>query len=97
MKRAIRVALLAAGLAALVALVRQVGATIVADLLRRTGPALAIVSALYLAHLAMRAAALWRNVLAQSSSRKSPPSPWRSRNCTRRSTRSSSWEARNLP
>ena len=62
MKRAIRVALLAAGLAALVALVRQVGATIVADLLRRTGPALAIVSALYLAHLAMRAAALWRSI-----------------------------------
>src|SRR5438309_9106006 len=62
MKRAIRVALLAAGLASLVALVRQVGATIVADLLRRTGPALAIVSALYLAHLAMRAAALWRSI-----------------------------------
>jgi hypothetical protein len=62
MKRAIRVALLAAGLAALVGLVRQVGVAIVADLLRRTGPALGVVSALYLAHIAARAAALWRSI-----------------------------------
>jgi len=60
--RGIRVALLAAGLAVLVALVRQVGIGAVAELLRRTGPALVIVSALYLAHIAVRAAALWRSL-----------------------------------
>lgn len=62
MKGAIRLALLAAGTAVLVALARQVGVTAVADLLRRTGPALAIVSVLYLAHIATRAAALWRSL-----------------------------------
>jgi len=54
--------LLAAGLAVLVVLVRQVGVGAVADLLRRTGPAVVIVSGLYLAHIAVRAAALWRSI-----------------------------------
>jgi len=62
MTRAVRVALVAGGVAIIVVLVRQVGIASVADLLRRTGPALAVVSALYLAHIAVRAAALWRSV-----------------------------------
>jgi len=61
MGRALRIALLAAGAAVLVALVRQVGVATIADLLRRVGWAFAIVSALYFSHVCVRAAALWRS------------------------------------
>ena len=62
MDRALRIALVAAGAAVLVALVRRIGVETIADLLRRVGWAFAVVSALYFAHLVVRAAALWRSL-----------------------------------
>jgi lysylphosphatidylglycerol synthase-like protein len=62
MPRLLRLAVLAAGAVVLVWLVRQVGAAVVLDLIRRVGWSFAIVSAMYFAHIAVRAAALWRAV-----------------------------------
>jgi hypothetical protein len=58
--RTLRALLLVAGAAVLAVLVSQVGAGVVVDLLRRVGWGFAGVSMLYTAHLAVRAAALWR-------------------------------------
>ena len=58
-----RYGLLAAGVGVLIVLVRQVGLETIADLLRRVGPAFAIVSLLYFAHISIRAAALWRCIV----------------------------------
>jgi hypothetical protein len=58
--RLIRALLLIAGAAVLALLVRRVGARVIFDLLRHVGWAFAIVSAIYTAHLAVRAAALWQ-------------------------------------
>lgn len=62
MARAFRLALLAAGIGVLAALVRQVGVATIGGLLRKVGWAFAVVSALYLCHVAVRAAALWRSL-----------------------------------
>ena len=62
----LRYGLLAAGVGVLIALVRQVGAETIADLLRRVGPAFAMVSLVYLVHVAVRAGALWRCVASLS-------------------------------
>jgi hypothetical protein len=60
MPRSIRLLFLAVGAVVLGVLVRQIGVGVVVDLLRRVGWGFAAVSALYAAHLAVRAAALWR-------------------------------------
>jgi len=57
-----RALLLVGGATALVVLIESVGAGIIADMLRRIGWAFLAVSALYAAHVAVRAAALWRSL-----------------------------------
>jgi len=68
----VRVLLLAAGLAVVVVIVRQLGAATIAALLRRVGWRFAAVSALYTVHVAVRAAALWRCLPSEPSG---PPAP----------------------
>jgi len=58
--RLIRAALLVAGAAVLALLVSRMGVRVILDLLRQVGFAFLIVAAIYAAHLAVRAAALWR-------------------------------------
>ncbi len=59
-QRLLRLGLLVAGAAVLVVLVRNVGVATIAGLLRQVGWAFLIVSALYFAHVCVRATALWR-------------------------------------
>jgi hypothetical protein len=60
LSRLLRVAVFVAGVCVLIVLVRRVGATTIAGLLRQVGWAFAVVSALYFTHVCVRAAALWR-------------------------------------
>ena len=62
MPRWLRLLLVAAGAVVLTMLIRNVGAKTVADLLLRVGWAFPIVALLYLAHVCVRAFALWRTV-----------------------------------
>ncbi len=59
-RRVVGTGLLLAGAAVLVMLVRNIGVATIASLLRRVGWGFAVVSALYFAHVCVRAAALWR-------------------------------------
>src|SRR5262245_54126862 len=58
--RLLRYGLFAAGVGVLIVVVREVGVVTIADLLRRIGSAFAIVPLLYVVHITIRAAALWR-------------------------------------
>jgi len=60
MPRAVRALLLIAGIAVLVALVLRTGPATIATMLRAVGWGFLIVSAVYTAHLAVRAGAWWR-------------------------------------
>ena len=66
MPRLIRAALLVAGAAVLAVLVSRIGVRVILDLLRQVGSAFLVVAAIYAAHLAVRAAALWRCLPPQS-------------------------------
>ena len=59
-QRLLRIVLGIAGAAVLIVLVRNVGVATIAALLRQVGWAFFVVSALYFAHVCVRAAALWR-------------------------------------
>src|SRR2546423_879153 len=62
MRRLLRIGLGCGGVAVLVLLVRRVGTATIVGLFGRLGSKLAIVGALYLAHVVVRATALWRTV-----------------------------------
>jgi hypothetical protein len=68
MSRLLRTLLLAGGTAVLIALVARVGLAVIVDMLRRVGWGFAAATILYSAHLAVRAAALWRSLPVPSLS-----------------------------
>ena len=59
-------AVVAAGLAALVLIVRQIGAATIAGMLHRTGRAFWLVILIYAAHTALRGLALWQTLPART-------------------------------
>jgi Lysylphosphatidylglycerol synthase TM region len=66
MVRLLRTLLLVGGAAVLVVLVARVGPAVILDMLRRVGWGFAVATLLYSAHLAVRAAALWRSLPVRS-------------------------------